>query len=292
MDPKVSAPRLLAPSASASTPLRLPGAGQPRPRLDDHLMPEEARWEVVDGQRYECMANEEHAGPQTDLTVLFHYAVAPDYHALVELTTRHDLDNDFTSDVCIKRQGKDPLTGERYLEELAFEVANTETLAHVRKKARRMAERGVRRVFAVLVKKGQLLEWSRAHDEFDILSGDTIIEDRCLRAPLRVKALLSAASADDFAARALLARGAPALLEAQASARQAGQQTGHQAGHQAGLIEGQQQALLSVLQVRGVRVSDEARAQILACTTLATLTAWLKRAATASDLAEVLSLPS
>ena len=37
------------------------------PRLDDHPLPEDSPYEIIDGQRILTMANPEHAGPQLDL---------------------------------------------------------------------------------------------------------------------------------------------------------------------------------------------------------------------------------
>jgi hypothetical protein len=59
--------------------------------------------------------------------------------------------------------------------------------------------------------------------------------------------------------------------------------------HQAkGRAEGQAKAILAVLDARGVHVSDEARALILACTDATQLDAWLRKAATATSVDQVL----
>lgn len=50
--------------------------------------------------------------------------------------------------------------------------------------------------------------------------------------------------------------------------------------HQA---KGEAQAILTVLEARGVRVTDEERARILASTDLAQLERWLRVAATATE---------
>jgi hypothetical protein len=54
--------------------------------------------------------------------------------------------------------------------------------------------------------------------------------------------------------------------------------------HQA---RGEAKALLAVLEARGLRVSDEARARILACTDVAQLDAWIRKAATATSIDEL-----
>jgi hypothetical protein len=59
-----------------------------------------------------------------------------------------------------------------------------------------------------------------------------------------------------------------------------------------GRLEGRATALLTVLRVRGLAVSDADRAQILAEQDLARLERWLEKAVVATSLAEVMSEPS
>ena len=70
-----------------------------------------------------------------------------------------------------------------------------------------------------------------------------------------------------------------------------GLQKGHQDGRQEGLQKGQQQgealALLEVLDARGLSVSAMARRRILACTNLAQLKRWLRRAVTVTATNEL-----
>ncbi|MDP3220897.1 MAG: hypothetical protein Q8S73_42825, partial [Deltaproteobacteria bacterium] len=54
-----------------------------------------------------------------------------------------------------------------------------------------------------------------------------------------------------------------------------------------GKLEGEASALLRVLARRGITIDDGTRARVLACSDAATLDAWLDRAATAADAAEV-----
>jgi hypothetical protein len=51
--------------------------------------------------------------------------------------------------------------------------------------------------------------------------------------------------------------------------------------------EGEARAILEVLAARGLGVPEEVRQRILACTDLATLTRWVRRAVTAATPAEV-----
>lgn len=58
-------------------------------------------------------------------------------------------------------------------------------------------------------------------------------------------------------------------------------------GEAKGKAEGEAQAVLLVLEARGIPAPDEVREQILACTDLAKLDTWLRRAVTASSADEV-----
>jgi HEPN domain-containing protein len=73
---------------------------------------------------------------------------------------------------------------------------------------------------------------------------------------------------------------------------QEGRQEGLREGHEGGLLEGQARAVLTVLQVRGIDVPDEARQRILTQQNPKLLARWLEKAAVATSLAEVLDPPS
>lgn len=237
------------------------------PRLDEHLLPEDSPYEIIDGVRILTMANPEHAGPQLDLGAVLRFSVAEGYRAMVELTTRADtlpppadMDplaevlpasvNELRSDASILRLGTDPRTGDRYVEDMSFELANEQSLAALKVKARKLSERGVRRVFGVLVKKRRLLEWSAGQGDFVLLREDDHLEDRCLRQPIRVKALLDAAEADTAIAQALVARNHPVIAEVR------------EAGHKIGLEQGLRQTVLDLCEVLGLTVSPLQRAAI------------------------------
>ena len=286
MDPTAKSPMMLAPGASSSTPLRFPGAAKALPRLDDSLLPEDTSYEILDGQRIHCMSDPEHARPHAQLaSVLWHFA-GPGYDALVELTTRADtvapppdLDRDaerlpstvqeLRPDASILRAGIDPATGDRYIEELSFEVVNKQSMADLRLKAKRLRARGVRRVFALLVNKGQVVEWSSSTSEFVPVVGE--IRDPSLQLPLSVQALLQASEADDAVVRALLAKGNPTLLRLRSEEHQKGQLEGRREGQLEGRREGQAEGLkLAILaiedlcEVYGIRLTVEHRAFLAA----------------------------
>jgi hypothetical protein len=66
-----------------------------------------------------------------------------------------------------------------------------------------------------------------------------------------------------------------------------GRAEGRQEGRLEGLHEGEQTALLEVLDARGIEVDVAARRQIQACTDLSQLKVWLRKAATAESVQEL-----
>jgi flagellar biosynthesis/type III secretory pathway protein FliH len=66
-----------------------------------------------------------------------------------------------------------------------------------------------------------------------------------------------------------------------------GLQQGLQQGRQQGLQQGEVAALLEVLDARGLEVDDAARQRITACTDLAQLKLWLRKAVTVRSTQEL-----
>jgi hypothetical protein len=230
------------------------------------------------------MGDVEHAGPHAQLAYVISGLAAPGFQALVELTTRADtapppanLDpkadrlpstvQELRPDASILRQGTDPATGDRYVEDLSFEVVNTQSMSDVSGKAQRLVARGVRRVFAIFVKKGQVMEWSAKSGEFVHVVGE--IRDPSLRLPLSVQALLQATDADDAVARALLAKGNAVLTRLRAEGELVGRREGELAGRREG-EEGLRQALEALCAVLDIELT-EARRAVLEKATLADL---------------------
>jgi hypothetical protein len=73
------------------------------------------------------------------------------------LLTRFAEDSDFGSDICLRKEGSDPATGVRHLEEVAFFVVSPGNERLVKEKARLMSLRGVRRIFTVWVDRREVL---------------------------------------------------------------------------------------------------------------------------------------
>ncbi len=230
----------------------------------------ETRYEVIDGEVvYVSPADPPHASRHSKLSALLEAYVADGYDAASDMLTRTSEKGDMAPDGSIYPTAPDPDTGGRQLEELAFEIVSTEALSHAGTKAARLAERGVRRVFAIDVERKRGLEWSRQTGSWEILASDAAIADRALALPLPIRDLVSAAKADDAVARALLAKANPVIAAALATARA--------------------QAVLAVLEARGIPIREEQRAAILDMRDQRTLERWIRVAATCGDAGELFS---
>ncbi len=151
------------------------------------------------------------------------------------MLTRVDRDNDRAADVSVFPAAPDPKTGTRQLEELAFEVCDSQRTVDVTKKARAFVQRGVRRMFHVRVDEGRVYEWRRDRDDWRSLDADEAIEDRCFVVPIPAGALVERVLADDTVARALLATGNAVLAAAVEKARRGGRDEGVKVGRSEGL---------------------------------------------------------
>jgi len=75
--------------------------------------------------------------------------------------------------------------------------------------------------------------------------------------------------------------------EGEAKGRAEGEARGRAEGEARGRAEGRAEGLLTLLQARGLRVSDEGRARILACTDVAQLDAWIRAGVTVASVDEL-----
>lgn len=233
--PRSTPHALLAPGASTSyVPARAPGRGESLPGLDERLIAPEANAQVLDGVVIETMgANPPHATRHAAVSHVFVGCLAADYEAAVDMLTRVDRKNDLAADVSIFPVARDRKGG-RKLEEITFEICDSESEGHVTRKARKFAKRGVRRVFYVRVDTRAVFEWRRDDDQWVRFADDGEIRDRCFVVPLPVKALVDRVLADDAVARALVARRHPVVEAVRAEGREAG----HRDGLREGLREG------------------------------------------------------
>ena len=187
----------------------------PRPAVDDHVVPEGARWELLDGERLITPpAGEPHATQHVRLSYVLSAHVAEGFAVAIDMLTRASEDSDFAPDASIYPAARDPETGGRQLEALAFEIVSQQSMAIPTRKAIALIQRGVRRVFAIKLRKRSqtLLEFDSDACAWIILAPDTSITDPTLALPIHVNDLLRAASADGAVARALLAREVPEIM--------------------------------------------------------------------------------
>jgi hypothetical protein len=192
------------------------------PAVDDHLVEPESGMEVFRGEVRRAMAGDPpHALEQCNIASVIHLDVAPGYVASTELLTRVDHDSNFATDACIRKDGHDPATGSRYLEEISFEVKHTQSDKDLTERARMLVRRGVRRVFAVKVREdeegaveaGPVKEWLAAEDRWVELDPESEIVDRCLKHPIKVKALIEVPEARAQVLRGFVADDHPLLVE-------------------------------------------------------------------------------
>jgi hypothetical protein len=246
-------------------------------KLDDHLVEPETRWEVIDGARVQTPSAQP---PQADRHFTMNYAIgahlAPGYLGASDLLTRWSSDNDYATDTSVRRVGIDEATGERYLEEMVFDVVDAQQREDLDKRARLLSRRGVRRIFAVFAKEGTtegtVEEWSHAAEIWQVLAPTAVIEDPCLIVPLPVRALLDPAAAEEAVVRCLIARKHPVFEEY------------FQARWTKGFCNGSRKALYGTLSVRGLNLDAQQRARIEACANPDMLTEWLCRALTATNV--------
>jgi hypothetical protein len=267
---------LLAPAASRAGAAHFPGAARP-PGVSDHLVEPETREEMVRGRRVIALpALPPHADRHIELDYVVRAHVRDGYVGSSDLLTRFGPQSDFATDTCIRKDGVDPATGQRYLEELAFEVVSTQSSDNITTRAEDVTARGVRRLFAIFVKAREVREWLAAERKWKKLGPGDLIDDPCLLRPIAVEALLAAAAADDAVAEALIAKKNPVVMNYGVRERSAGE------------ARGLGNALLTILAARGIDVPDRARRHILDTSDGAELQRWLARAASAHCLADVL----
>ncbi len=153
----------MTPPRSSSAPAK----GQRLPAVDERLVAPEAHAEILDGRVYRTMgANPPHATQHAEVAHVFMGVLASGYSVAVDMLTRADDDSDAAPDVSVFPTAPDPKTGGRQIEEVAFEVLDTERLAHATAKVEKFAARGVRRLFAVKVANRTVYEWNHIHHEW------------------------------------------------------------------------------------------------------------------------------
>lgn len=295
MDGRYLGPAYGEPGSRAAERMECPGSGWsggssstgPRaggPALDEHLVEPETRWEVIQGARVQASpARAPHADRHFSIDYVLGAHLARDYVGATDLLTRWSPDDDYATDTSVRRAGLNPRTGERFLEEIAFEVAYRQRRRELDTRARLLSERGVRRIFGIFVMDGTVEEWIAQTGTWRQLEYRGFITDPCLSQPLAVSALLDAAAADEAVARALVARQHP-VIEEYAEARAA---TSYRRGEVAAYLG----ALRTILTQRNLEPDPLQRAAIDACEDPAVLQRWLGRAAMASHTGQIFAGP-
>jgi flagellar biosynthesis/type III secretory pathway protein FliH len=230
------------------------------------------------------------SGQAKTATLLWAHVTA-DYIVATEMLTRTSKVDDIAPDVSVYPRAKDPVTGGRRLDELAFEVVSTQTLANAGRKLAKLASRGVRRCFAVDVERAHVLEWSREFAVFRILDATDHIDDPALAVPLPIATLASATEIDHdlnpALVAALLARGEPTIAAEKARVWADGKAEGLAEEIAKGRAQGRAEALLQLLTLRNLQPLAHESARILEERDFERLERWFARALTCSLVAEI-----
>lgn len=267
---------------------RIGQASPELPAVDEHLVVGESGYEVDDGKLVRVPPSlEPHGNRHSKIAALLEAHVADEFDVAVDMLTRISETDDKAPDASVYPRARDPRTGGRQLEHLAFEVVSTETLGHAAVKAAKLATRGVRRLFAIDVERKRGFEWSHELGTWALLDPAGSIDDRVLAVALPIEALVQAAKADDAMARALLEKRNPVLVAAVEASRAEGRTQGEVDGRAKGKAEALVHAILVVLTQRKIDVTSQERARITAEQDLDRLEGWLACAATCASAAEL-----
>lgn len=249
------------------------------PAVDERLIAPETGYEIDDGMLvHVAPSDEEHGVNQCAVGALLRAHRSPLHEVATDMLTRTSERDDFAPDASVYPSARDPVTGGRQLEELAFEVLSTQRLGHAGTKAAKLAARGVRRVFAVDVAKHRAFEWSRELGTWEMLASTAQIEDTALAVPLPVAALVNAAAADEATVRAYRAKRHPEFV--------AERDEGRAEGYAHGLAQGGKDILRQQLANKFGAVEPQLEARI-ADATPALLDRYLARILSAASAAAV-----
>lgn len=194
VDPKDSDGRGLAPGApQRDGPVAAPSRDEPPVPIDRNFLQEDCGYEVLGGRLLELSpAEEEHATEHFQLPAVLGSVLAPGYKGAVDMLTRPEKVTNFAPDVSILPTARDPQTGGRQVEEVVFEVVDTQSYNDAGYKASKLCQRGVRRVFLIDVKLRRCFEWTREPEDWRELDAEETLVDRCFAAPVPVRARLDA----------------------------------------------------------------------------------------------------
>jgi len=245
------------------------------PAVDERLVAPETRYEIMDGMVvYMPPADPPHGEMHTRLGALLMAHRADDFNVALDMLTRTSRIDDIAPDASVYPAARNPVTGGRQLEHMAFEIVSTQSLGNAAKKASKLSGRGVRRVFAIDIERGRALEWSAALGEWSILDQRDVIADPALAVPLRIEVLLDTMLADDAVVRAFQQKRHPAFEAERAEGR----------------AQGLAESVLTFIEARGLVATDEQRAQIVTERDLQRLSRWVVAAASCGTVADILAV--
>lgn len=262
--------------------------GERFPPVDEHLAPIEQPYEVWNGELVPVSpAKAPHAGPHIDVGTLLRMYVTRKYWVAADMLTRVSVDTDIAPDVSVIASAKDPETGGRQVEELAFEIVSKSSLRTTGQHAAKLVRRGVRRVFALDVKRNRVMEWSTERCAWHPLDPDGYIKDQTLVRRLPITALIEASLIDNAVMRSLMTKRNPVLQKLRARERAKGEAKGLAKGEAKGLAKGEARglgrAIFDVLALRRVTLTRQEQDRIHGEDDPAQLRAWLQRAVTCAS---------
>jgi len=242
--------------------------------VDDHLFEPWTREEMVRGERMEVLpSSPDRVVMREGLSYVIETLAVSGYVVALNLLTRAGPSSNFATDVSVRREGKDPQTGRRYLEELAFVVVSEQEPRHVEWRMEDLSLRGVRRLFAVFVDEVKICEWS-ANDRCLVpLAMDSELIDPALAIPLPPRALFgSAADRSSVLLSARWAKGDPVLKRLM-------------------FAWGMRDIARRFLNARGIGLDAQQEATLDACRDADRLERWALASLTVSSVDELLDLP-
>ncbi|MEO8705709.1 MAG: Uma2 family endonuclease [Kofleriaceae bacterium] len=246
--------------------------GEDLPAVDERLVAPGSRYEIIDGLvTYVPPALPPHALRHSKVSALVEAHAHADYQVASDMLTRTSRIDDLAPDVSVYARAPHPSNGGRQLEVLAFQVMASESPGRATTKARKLSERGVRRVFAIDVTRNRALEWSRELGTWSVLDVDGSIADPALAVALPIDALLNAANTDEPVARALLAKRVPVLEAARAADR----------------LTERRDSVIEILRARGIAIDPEQRTRLEAEVDPARVGRWISVAATCTNAGEL-----
>lgn len=255
--------------------------GRSFPPFDERLVEPESGREVIRGEVIEVSpAKYRHWRPHSRLAALLEAYVVDSHVVGVDALGRYAHDSDFATDVCVRPGCEEPDDFDKVPDELSFEILSTQSLGRLTIKAEDLADRGVRRIFAIDVPRQQLWEWDHATRCFVRFEAEAI-EDPLFKLDLPVAEVLSSGSTNEAVQQALLTEPTPVLEAALSDARTEARSD---------VVRSVIGAALDRLRVRGLPVAADTEASVRGVVDPATAIRVLEAAQTCEQAADLLHL--